>query len=224
MRTLSAPELLKYTTMNAQRALDKEPADAACWNWALYGLRAIPVPQPSLLFGYVHRAPAPNQTRADAAAAIDGNANHLYANLQAHQPLRQELDPIRMAYDLETDDATTRNHVRDAVFEVTVKAAGFTISAGATSYCICMFEPQDTVMWDHWWLEIDGAVVETVTGQRLYAYSNQYLAPAFCHPRHRVQNKIAAHGLSAEQQARVHARYVTSLQDGQAHWLEMLSG
>ena len=224
MNTLSAAVLLKYTNMNAQRSLDKEPLDAACWNWVLYGLRAIPVPQPSLLFGYVHRAPNPNHTRTDAATALNTNANHLYDNLQAHQPLRDELDSIRTVYDLEADNTTNRNHVRDAVFEIAIKAAGFTISNAVTPYRICMFEPQDTVMWDHWWLEINGAVVETVTGQKLYAYSSQYLAPAFCHPRNRVQNKTAAHGLSAEQQARVHARYVTSLQDTQVHWLEMLSG
>jgi hypothetical protein len=222
MRTLAAPLLNTYTNMNAIHSMDKEPAAAACWNWALYGSRPLPVPQPSVFFAFVNRGGTQAATRSGAEADLRTNTGGVYANLQTGQALRTELNEIRTDYDVCTDDTTTRNNIRDRVFELSIKAAGFTISNAVTSYRICMFEPTDVVMWDHWWLEINGAVVETVTGQQLHAYSNVYLAPAFCHPRNRVANKGAANGLSAAQQERVHARYVTSLQDGQAGYLEIL--
>lgn len=222
MRTLSQGLLTTYNNMNAKHSIDKEPAEAACWNWALLGLRALPVPQPSVLFAFVNRGEQQRATRTGAEGDLATNTGHVWDNLQLRQQLRTALEEIRSDYDICTDDTTTRNNIRDRVFELAIKAAGFTISNDATPYRICMFEPNDVVMWDHWWLEINGAVVETVTGQKLYAFSNQYLAPAFCHPRNRVANKGAADGLSAAQQERVHARYVTSLQDGQAGYLEIL--
>jgi hypothetical protein len=215
MRTLDAATLNSYTNMNSRRSLAKEPGDAACWNWALYGLKGGTVAHPSVLFGYVSRAADAN--RHTEEATLDANAGRVWDNLQLHQPLRTELNQIRTDYDAIPDDVATRNNIRDRVFDL--RAAGFTISAAPTSYCVCMFEPGDVVMFDHWWLEINGTVVETVTGNQhpLYAYSDVYLAPAFNHPRHRVAYKAATNGLSADSQQRVHSRYVTSLQDSQAH-------
>jgi hypothetical protein len=222
MRTLDQALLDTYTNMNATHSMDKEPTDAACWNWALYGLRQPPIPQPSILFAFVNRGDQQRTTRGDAEAALLTNTGHVWDNLQAGQDLRTELGDIRTDYDAATDDTATRNTIRDRVFELSIKAAGFTLSNAVTPYRICMYEPGDFVMWDHWWLEINGAVVETIPGDPLYAYSDQYLAPAFSHPRNRVANRTAAGGLSAARQERVHARYVTSLQDTQAGYLELL--
>ena len=59
--------------------------------------------------------------------------------------------------------------------------------------------------------QINGAVVETVTGEPPHAYSDVYVAPAFSYPRNRV-GQAGTSGLSLEQRARVHSRYVISLQ------------
>lgn len=219
MRTLTPQVLQTYANLTAQRSVDKEPADAACWNWALYGSRPLPVAHPDILFGYVSRDTA-TTARVDAQNALAANAGGVWANLQTGQPLRTLLDQYRTAYDHGTDDTGNRNRVRDELFELSLRAAGFTISAVATPYLIAMMEPRDFVMWDHWWLEINGAVVETVTGHPLHAYSNQYLAP-FNLPRNRFANR---NRLQPDLQARVHARYVTSLQDHQAGYLEILAG
>ena len=219
MRTLDNPTLLTYTNMNARHSMEKEPKDGACWNWALYGLKTV-VPQPSVFFSYCNRGPQQAATRQDALAQINTNAGGVWANLQAGQAHRTTLDQIRAAYDAATDNTATRNTIRDRLFELSIVAAGFTISVAPTPYRICMIETQDVVMWDHWWLEINGAVVETVTGDPLYAYSDQYLSPAFNLQRNRVGQKAAR--LSAAQAARVHDRYVTSLLDEQAGYLELL--
>jgi hypothetical protein len=218
MRTLDSTLLETYRTMNAKHSMEKEFKAGACWNWALYGLRTT-VPQPSAFFGYVDRGELRARTRKDAKAEIDANAGGVWANLQTGQPLRKELDQIRDAYDSATDNTATRNTVRDQLFDLAIRAAGFTISTSATPYLIGMIEVQDVVMWDHWWLEINGAVVETVTGENLHAYSDEYLAPAFNHPRNRVGQKG---GLDQGLRGRVHSRYVTSLQDEQAGYLEIL--
>lgn len=203
--------------------MPKEVAEAACWNWALYGNRSLPLAHPQQLFAYVNRGPQQQQTRQEATTAINANANSVWDNLQAGQPLRAVLDQIRQDYDAGNDDTDRRNRIRDEVFKLSLLAAGFTLSAVPTPYRICLFEPNDVVMFDHWWLEINGAVVETVTGDPLYAYSGRYLAPAFNHQRNRYNNRAAPHCLSEAMQARVHARYVTSLQDSQATYLEFLA-
>ena len=219
MRTLDPHILAGYGSLNKMLSMDKEPKDAACWNWALYGLKPLPVAQPDVLFGYVNRGATKDTTRSDATTALTKNAGKVWDNLQAGQALRTRLDQIRTHYDAAPDNAATRNTIRDQVFEVSVQAAGFTLSAAATPYRLCMIEPKDVVMWDHWWLEINGAVVETVTGDPLYGFSSKYLAPAFSFPRNRVSQ---APKLGADLGARVHSRYVTSLQDTQAGYLEIL--
>lgn len=224
MRTLGNATLNSYTNMNAMHSMDKEPADAACWNWALYGLRAVPVAHPDVLFGFVNRGETRTATRLDAETRLTTNTGHVWDNLQTGQPLRTVLNKIRLDYDGAADTTATRNGIRDRLFELSLRAAGFQTSAAATPYRVCMFEPGDVVMWDHWWLEINGAVVETVSGQQLYAYSNRYLAPAFNWPRNRVAQKGTAGRLSLAEQSRVHDRYVTSLQEPQAGYLEMLCG
>lgn len=220
MRTLEPTVLQTYGNLTAQRSVEKEPADAACWNWALYGSRPLPVAHPNILFAYVSRDTS-TTARADAQHTLDTSADGVWTNLKTGQPLRTLLDQYRAAYDKGNDDEASRNRVRDEVFELTLRAAGFEIATAVTPYLIGMIEPKDVVMWDHWWLEINGAVVETVTGHQLHAYSNQYLAPAFNFPRNRVANKTK---LMPQLQGRVHARYVTSLQDHQAGYLDLLAG
>jgi hypothetical protein len=224
MATLDAPTLAAYTAMNARHSMNKTPANAACWNWALFGPVDQP-PNPSMLSSYVNRnhdAAIQRAMRNEATEQFATNTRHMWDNLQPNQPLRKSLDGIRRGYDAGPDDTATRNAIRDAVFEVSILTAGFTVSAAATPYRICMFEEQDVVMWDHWWLEINGAVVETVPDNPLYAYSNVYLAPAFNHPRDRFNLRTAADGLSLAMQARVHARYVTTIQATQAAYLMLL--
>ena len=222
MQALTAPVLLDYTNMNAKHSMDKGVPEAACWNWALYGARPLPIAHPDALFGFVNRGPLEIQTRASAETQLTTNTGHVWDHLQTGQQLRTDLNQIRLDYDQSNDDTATRNNIRDAIFELAVRAAGYTISNAVTPYRICIFEPQDVVMWDHWWLEINGVVVETVTGDKLFAFSDEYLAPAFNHPRNRVANKAHVPGLSPAQQARVHSRYVTSLQDEQATYLEIV--
>lgn len=222
MRTLDNNLLNTYTNMNAIHGMDKEIPGAACWNWALYGVRALPVAAPDALFSYVNRGETRTQTRLDAETAINNNAGGSWANVQAGSPLRAQLNQIRLDYDGAVDTTDTRNRIRDRLFELSLRIAGFTLSAAPTPYRIAMFEPNDVVMWDHWWLEINGCVVETVTGAQLYAYSNLYLGPAFNWPRNRVGQKGTAGRLSLAAQSRVHDRYVTSLQDRQAGYLELL--
>ena len=223
MQTLSNDILLAYTNMNAIREMEKEVVEAACWNWALYGVRPLPLASPATLYGYVNRGAHQIQTRADADAVFVLNTPGTWNNLQPAQPLRVVLDDIRAEYDASADNTATRNRIRDAVFELSLQAAGFELSAAQTPYRVCMFEPGDVVMFDHWWLEITGAVAETVTGDPLYGYSNRYLAPAFNHPRNRYASRAQPGGLSVDMQARVHARYVTRLQDAQAGYLELLA-
>jgi hypothetical protein len=182
----------------------------------------VPVASPDFLFKYVNRGALQNQLRTEADAEFKKNTANLWAHLQAGQALRADLDKIRTDYDAATDNTATRNVIRDRVFELSLKHAGFTISVAETSYRICIIEPQDAVMWDHWWLEIGGSVVETVTGHLLYSYSTQYLAPAFNLPRNRFGAKAAR--LAPDLQARVHARYVTELQDQQVGYLDVLAG
>ena len=222
MRTLDNNLLNTYTNMNVIHGMDKETPAAACWNWALYGVRPLPVAHPDVLFSWVNRGETRTDTRRTAEDAVATNTGHVWDNMQPGQPLRAVLNQIRLDYDGATDTTDTRNRIRDRLFELALRAAGFTISAGVTPYRIGMFEPNDVVMWDHWWLEVNGAVVETITGQQLYAYSNRYLGPAFNWPRNRVAQKGTAGRLSLAAQSRVHDRYVTSLQDGQAGYLELL--
>jgi len=222
MKTLNQQALAHYTGLNAQQHFDKEDQQAACWNWALFGMPAHKVPDPSVMFGYVDRGLIGPATRKHNEGVLEANEGGLWHAFQKGQPWRTKLDAIRAAYDGDADTEARRNQVRDELFELVLQAAGFTLSAQATPYRICMFEPKDVVMWDHWWVEVNGAVVETIPGNALYAYSNRYLAPAFCHPRNRFGLRASAGGLSANQQLRAHARYVTALQDEQAGYLEIL--
>jgi len=221
MQTLEPATLTAYVRMNSMNNLDKEPKEAACWNWVLYGLKPLPVAYPNVLFAYVDRGETRVVSRREAETTIASNDGGVWDCMQEDQPLRTELDQVRRAYDEAPDTTDTRNAIRDRLFELTLRMAGFTISHAPTPYRVGMIEPKDVVMWDHWWLEINLAVVETVTDDPLYAYSNRYLAPAFNFPRDRIARKA---GLGVALQARVHDRYVTALQDSQVGWLEALAG
>jgi hypothetical protein len=222
VKTLEKILLDKYSAQNAGTSIDKGIVEAACWNWALYGVVPVPVASPDFLFKYVNRGELGNQLRAEADAEFKTNTGNVWAHLQAGQALRAELDKVRTDYDAAADNTATRNAIRDRVFELSLRHAGFTISLAETPYRICIIEPKDVLMWDHWWLEINGSVVETVTGKPLYSYSTQYLAPAFNLPRNRFGAKAAR--LGPDLQARVHARYVTELQDQQVGYLDVLAG
>jgi hypothetical protein len=209
MNTLDQKYLDFFRDLNTRLQQDKSYKDAACWNWALFG-GVKEVPPVAMLFSYMDRGEIGATSRREAEEDIAANSKKRWESLKPKKPLRVELDRIRADYDGGADNTTNRNAIRDRVFELCLKVAGFTISTTATPYRIGMFEPTDVVMFDHWWLEISGSTVETVTSQKLYANSDVYLAPAFNLARDRTAGADTS-GLGAARAARVHARYVTKL-------------
>src|SRR5690349_17866864 len=95
MQTLPSATLTAYEKMNRMNSLDKEPKEAACWNWVLYGLKPLPVAHPNELFAYVDRGEASAASRRGAEATIARNDAGVWACMQPGQPLRAELDHVR---------------------------------------------------------------------------------------------------------------------------------
>lgn len=208
-----------YSKMSKPFHTAKSVQSAACWNWALYGA-VDPAPHVADLFAYINRDPnhdLQQRLRQDAETSLATSPS--WASFRSDPRFKRSLDGMRASYDNFHDDEPTRNSMREAVFDLAIQSAGFTISETKTPYLIAMFEPNDTVMFDHWWLEIGGTVIETVTGQDLYFYSSQYLQGWLSFPTNRFAQRSKITNSKPE---RVSGRYVTSLQNSQADFLKKI--
>jgi len=152
---------------NAAIRPDVDPADLACWNWALTGLTGRGV-APDPVFGFV-RMQTPGHALQTAyptdAAYIDevplhegrdwirDNAHHLRNVHVAHQTALADPNVPKQA----ADAAAVRT-----LASMILTANGFEISVAATPYEVCVqYTIADGVVWDHWWLRVGGYTVET---------------------------------------------------------------
>jgi hypothetical protein len=203
-------------------SMNKGVPNAACWNFALFGAQPV-VPAMQIPFDYLSRAVLDEidlgaVLRGQAEAEITANVGGAWDALQATRPARVALDAIRTTYDQGDDTTATRLVARQAGFLLSIQIGGLTVSAQQTPYRVVMYTDADCVGWEHWWLEINGCVVETVTGAKLYGASTEYLSPDN-HARDRFVAAQKQHDKDA-----YHAAYVTGLHQSQVNYLNALHG
>ncbi|TJZ73304.1 hypothetical protein [Chitiniphilus eburneus] len=169
--TLSGAQLATLAAVNRTRIVAGDAVyDPACWNWALYGIRADG-PNPRDLYGYVSDWRGSGFNPQQLLAARNEcwarcSAWPYFAGGSAEQQAARKaaLDAIQ-AY-LDGDRAGRRAEARKRVFRLALQVAGLTVSADPTPYrIIARADRDDDVIDDHWWIELNNThTVETVPG------------------------------------------------------------
>jgi len=144
----------------------------SCFNWALTGSTDRGV-LPGPVFGYVRRHELSEHMTSDRYIDDIGHAQtkhwvrHRAPALDALRPAH----PTAFCDTHDRDPPEVHRCVRDpaevhrcveAVFVELVQANGLVVSNSPTPYSISMhYKMADGITFDHWWLTVDGRVVET---------------------------------------------------------------
>jgi hypothetical protein len=155
---------------NQRVYLNKEERERnlACWNWALTGLQSTGV-NPQFVFDYLHNNSRANRDRIINAFNED--------QMQLIRGLAQQMRDQRMTQRdiINAQESRSRNPpplpdddtVREVVTQTgrtIVESHGFeVVNEGETIYAIVLqYRRNDYVSWEHWWIEADGVILQTV--------------------------------------------------------------
>lgn len=155
---------------NKNYYLPKAEEGAACWNWALSALGTTD-PTPSEVVDWLH-SPADSQLPASLANA-NGSTAAVVKELTEIKELMlvNRLSTMDNGYDANWASVARKVTVTEQLTARMIRALvalnGFTIvDASTTKYAVCAeYKIADGVSWEHWWVELNGTVVETFPKQ-----------------------------------------------------------
>ncbi|GLS06262.1 hypothetical protein GCM10007860_34380 [Chitiniphilus shinanonensis] len=181
--TLSGAQLAALANVHRTRIVANAGVyDAACWNWALYGIRADG-PNPRDLYGFVSDWRSSGFNAQQLAEARDGcwercRAWPYFAGGSVEQQAQRRGELVAIRDFLDGDRNTRRPQARKRVFDLALRVAGLTVSAAQTPYRIIARADHDNdVIDDHWWIELNAThTVETIPGVPLLLEEEAHVA------------------------------------------------